>query len=428
MNTSPVLPSLRPKLARVFPLVVLSLAPFANLSAESQPTAPNMFATLAGTANHSGAQDGGAREAAFAAPHGVAVDAARNVYVADTLNHTIRRITPTGEVSTIAGRAGEAGAVDGPVAKATFNQPAGVAIDASGNLYVADAKNHAVRKISAAGVVTTLSSAFNQPQGVAVDAAGVVFVADTLNNAVCKISPDGQITTLSAGFHQPEGVAVDAAGNVYVADTRNNSVAKISASGEISVLAGGFNRPTGVAVDTAGNLYVTEAGTHTLRRIAANGEVSILAGTPAKAGTADGSTGTAQLNQPAGVALSAWGDLYVADAGNHSIREGYVFFAAPEITELKIEQQILAPGDNFELKVAATGTGPLSYQWFHEGQAIAGATEPVLSGQEIAAGRKGEYAVAVTDDLGRNEKTFFVGGAATATVSQVQSSNDQREM
>ncbi len=191
----------------------------------------------------------------------MAVDGAGNVFVADTWNHTIRKITPTGVVTTLAGTAGSSGSADGTGATARFNEPFGVAVDGAGNVFVADTWNHTIRKITPTGVVTTLAGTagfvegsadgtgaaarFNEPYGVAVDGAGNVFVADTDNNTIRKITPSGVVTTLAgtagssgstdgtgaaARFYWPEGVAVDGAGNVFVADAVNYTIRKITPS------------------------------------------------------------------------------------------------------------------------------------------------------------------------------------------------------
>ncbi len=202
------------------------------------------FSTLAGYAGQGNA-DGMGSNARFYNPSSVATDSAGNVYVADTANHTIRLITPGGVTSTLAGSAGNPGSADGTGSAAQFNQPQGVAVDSAGNVYVADTGNQTVRKITPGGVVSTLaglagssgstngsgsSARFYQPEGVAVDSAGNVYVADTWNHTIRKITSSGVVSTLagSAGnfgsadgtgsgaqFYQPQGVAVDSAGNVY---------------------------------------------------------------------------------------------------------------------------------------------------------------------------------------------------------------------
>ena len=211
------------------------------------------FSTLAGNAGY-GSADGTGSAARFWEPAGVAVDCAGNVYVADTDNYTIRKITPTGVVTTLAGLAGVSGSADGTNSAARFGFPSGVAVDSAGNVYVADTYNSTIRKITSAGAVTTLAglagsggsadgtnsaAQFDDPTGVAVDSAGNVYVADSFNHTIRKITQAGGVTTLaglagSAGiadgtnsaarFYSPKGVAVDSAGNVYVADSDNNTI------------------------------------------------------------------------------------------------------------------------------------------------------------------------------------------------------------
>jgi mucin-19 len=327
-------------------------------------TPSGMVSTLAGLAGTSGTADGSGTAARFYWPYGVAADAAGNVYVADTSNNTIRKITPLGEVSTLAGLAGASGSADGTGTAARFSGPYGVAVDAAGNLYVAEA-NHTIRKITTAGAVSTLAglagtsgaangsgtdARFNNPKGVAVDAAGNVYVADTNNHTIRQITPAGVVSTLAglagssgstegagtaARFNKPAGVAADASGNIYVADNVNQAIRKISPLAEVSTLAGlagtsgaadgtgtaaRFYNPCGVAVDTAGNAYVADRDNHTIRKITSAGVVSTLAGLAAPSGAVDG-TGTAALfSSPRGVAVGPAGNTYVADYGNHTIR------------------------------------------------------------------------------------------------------------
>ncbi len=257
------------------------------------PGTPYVLSTLAGTGS-AGSTDGPGGSATFNNPTGVAVDSSGYVYVADGGNK-IRKITPEGVVSTLAGT-GSIGSTDGPGVSATLSSPYGVTVDSSGYVYVADTANNKIRKISPEGVVSTLagtgftgstdgsggSATFYNPTGVAVDSNGYVYVADTANNKIRKISPEGVVSTLagsesqgstdgpggSATFNEPSGVAVDSNGNVYVADTANNKIRKITPDGVVSTLAGSgsqgstdgsggsatFYTPTGVAVDSNGNV------------------------------------------------------------------------------------------------------------------------------------------------------------------------------
>ena len=215
-----------------------------------------MWTTLAGVVGISGTNDGPGIAARFNFPIGVAVDKATNVYVGDSMNHTIRKITLAGEVTTLAGGAGHSGSADGIGSAARFNRPHHVRVDGAGNVYVADTGNHTIRKITPAGVVTTLAGSaghsgsadgaastarFNEPFGVAVTSNGHVYVADTLNQTIRRITPTGAVTTLAgmagetgvldgtgsaARFNMPISVAMDSSGNIYVADFMNHRITK----------------------------------------------------------------------------------------------------------------------------------------------------------------------------------------------------------
>ena len=281
---------------------------------------PYTFTTLTGNAGY-GSADGPANDARFFNPRGVAVDSARNVYVADTGNHTIRKITADGVVSTIAGTAGVSGSADGTGSAARFKFPYGVAVDSNGNIYVADQGNGAIRKITPAGVVSTLAGSFAFPQGLAVDSAGNVYVADSGNNAIRKITPAGVVSTLAVGFLLPSGVTVDTARNVYVADTNNHAIRKITPAGVVSTLAAGFFQPTGVAVDSAGNVYVADQRNHTIHKITPKGVVSTMAGAVGVPGSADGTGSAARFDSPFGVTVDNAGNIYVGDTFNDTIRK-----------------------------------------------------------------------------------------------------------
>jgi len=319
-----------------------------------------MVTTLAGSGT-AGSADGTGTAAQFSGPRGVAVDSSGNVYVGDTLNSRIRKITPEGVVSTLAGST--SGFADATGTAAKFDRPQGVAVDSSGNVYVADYSNNRIRKITSAGVVTTLAgdraegdangtgtaARFHGPSGVAVDSSGNVYVADRSNHRIRKITPAGEEVTTLAGtatpghvdtrgteakFNFPERVAVDSSGNVYVADTNNHRIRKITPAGVATTLAGStrgfadgagtkawFDEPIGVAVDSSGNVYVADSYNHRIRKITpADRVVSTIAGS----GTADSADGTgtaAKFHSPIGVAVDSSGNVYVADSNNHRIRK-----------------------------------------------------------------------------------------------------------
>jgi sugar lactone lactonase YvrE len=237
-------------------------------------TPGRVVTTLAGQPGQGGSDDGPATSARFNYPTGVAVDAQRNVWVADFANHVVRRITPQGIVSTIAGTAGEAGNADGAGPAARFNQVHGVALDSTGNIYAADFGNHTIRKISTDGIVTTLAglagspgsndglggaARFCAPYAVAVDDTGNVYVADTSNQTIRKITSEGLVSTVAglagnagsidgpgpaARFAIPAGLTIDRAGNIYVADFGNYSIRKITREGVVSTVAGKSATPT----------------------------------------------------------------------------------------------------------------------------------------------------------------------------------------
>lgn len=277
-----------------------------------------VVSTFAGTPDVPGSTNGADSSASFYKPFSVAVDGSNNVYVADAGNNVIRKITPGGTVSTFAGT-GVAGSTDG-TDTATFNSPLGVAVDQSGNIYVADYGNDIIRKITTAGVVSTIAgkvgvpgnadgadtaTRFNLPESLAVDASGNIYVADNGNNEIRKITPAGVVSTLagngvagrangsgnSASFNSPFGIAVDASGNIYVADSGNNLIRKITPGGAVSTLAGSgskgagdaagnqatFNTPAGIAIDASGNLYVSDEDNNIIRKITPAGTVSTLA-------------------------------------------------------------------------------------------------------------------------------------------------------
>ncbi len=336
-------------------------------------TSEGIVTTLAGTAGVAGYADGVGATASFRGPYGVAVDIDGNVYVADGGSHVIRKITPAGVTTTLAGAPDLSGTTDGVGETARFTGPAGIATDSLSNIYVADTGNHTIRKITPAGAVTTLAGAagvngnsdgpasgalFSSPRGVTTDNAGYVYIADTGNSTIRKISPSGDVTTLagfsppwpgsadgsgpSARFSSPMGVAADPNRNIYVADTYNCTIRKITPAGNVTTLAGftwrpnlscvgdgadgtgsaaSFVSPVGIATDANGNIYVADTGNHIIRKITSEGVVTTLAGTSHVVGHVDGIGGAASFNGPKGIATDAAGNVYVADTGNHIIRK-----------------------------------------------------------------------------------------------------------
>ena len=316
------------------------------LRVAAQPQ-PLIVTTVAGLANF-GRADGIGSVAKFLLPTGVAVDAAGNVYVADSLNDTIRKVTPTGVVTTLAGisRKWLAPTPDATGSAAQFSQPYGVAVDSFGNVYVADYYNSAVRKITTNGAVTTITATppFYAPYGIAVDGTNNVYVADTYHNMIRKIA-NGSVTTLAgsgspgsadgtnsgATFTKPYGLAVDGAGNVYVADWGNNLIRLITPAGVVTTIAGNggttFSSPSGIAVDSATNIYVADTDNNRILELSLTGtnwDVSIRLGgsiDSTNSGDGDGVFPQATFYRPWGVAVDSFGNVYVGDSYNGNVRK-----------------------------------------------------------------------------------------------------------
>ena len=330
-----------------------------------------LVSTLAGFSS-SGSSNGIQFTAQFFSPAGIAVDSAGNAFVADSLNHVIRKVTASGAVTVFAGSVGSPGNADGSGSLARFNAPEGIAMDSAGFVYVADTLNQTIRKITPGGAVSTLaglagvtgasdgsgtSARFYNPHALTVDNSGTVYVADTFNHLIRRITSAGAVTTVAgvagkygavndapngttnrARFHYPSGIARDSGGNLYIADTFNHLVRKVTASGLVSTLAGTpevwgtadgtngsarFFAPEGIVVDGGGTVFVMDSGNHALREISASGTnwvVTTVAGLPGVSGSANGTGATTRFRYAAGLALDNTGYLYVADSGNNAIR------------------------------------------------------------------------------------------------------------
>ena len=328
--------------------------------------------TLAGTGERGYNGDGGpAVEARLNGPTGIAVDSEGALYIADRDNHRIRRVDGAGTITTVAGT-GERGyshSENGsPAVEAQLNYPEDVAVDNAGNLYIADTWNRMVRRVDAGGTITTVAGnggrgfggggrpavrvSLNYPAGVAVDSSGNLYIAEIDQNRVHRVDVLGVLTTVAgtgekgysgdggtaveARLNGPRGVAVDGSGNLYFADRGNRRIRRVDASGTITTVAGigesGYSgdggpaagawlhTPEGVTVDGAGNLYIADTWNDRIRRVDVSGTITTVAGTGESGYSGDGGPATAAwLYHPRGVAADGLGAVYIADTGNYRI-------------------------------------------------------------------------------------------------------------
>jgi len=350
----------------------LAIAFLISFPVLSQTPAP--ISTVAGTGIYGyGGDSGPATAAQLDVVCALASDAKGNIYIADSWNHRVRKIASNGVITTVAGTGQPGYAGDGGAAtSAQLAYPRGLAVDAQGNLYIADSANSRIRKVAADGKISTVagsgvagysgdgadaaSAQLNYPRGLAVDGAGSLYIADSWNYRVRRVSLQGQISTAAGngtygstgdagqataatlGFVQ--SLALDRQGNLYVSDVYNHSVRKIAANGVIStVIGGGFGSagdggsaqsaqlkfPRGLGADSQGNLFVVDAGNHRVRMVSPSGTITTVAGTGTAGFSGDGGAASAaQLNNPYDVVLDASGALVVADVRNYRVRKAGV--------------------------------------------------------------------------------------------------------
>ncbi len=410
---------------------------------------PYYTTTLAGQPSTPGTSDGQGSAAMFSYPNDVALDANGNIFVADTNNGAVRKVTPDGNVTTFAGSPGVPGYVNAIGTNARFNFDNALDFDSGGNIFVADSTNNAIRKITPDGNVTTFAGSvngsagtqnaagtnarFNFPAGICVAPNGTIIVADSNNDLIRKITPAGNVTTLAgnatfgdgfadgngtaARFSFPAAVVADSGGNVFVADANNNVIRKITPGGNVTTFAGAafqqgiadgtgafarFNYPSGIAIDNANNLYVTDTYNNSIRKITPARVVTTLSGQVGPQGSADGVGAFAQFSQPFGAVVNnATGVIYVADLLNHEIRQMQPA-AAPQF-QTQSGNLAVNVGDPADFTITATGVPTPAYQW--QLRANGSSTWANLVDDEIYSGTASAHLAlnATTADMDRNQ-------------------------
>jgi sugar lactone lactonase YvrE len=267
-----------------------------------------------GTGGYSG--DGGLATAAqLKGSSGVSFDSEGNIYIADSGNHRIRKVTTAGIISTVAGNGTGGYSGDGGLATAgRLSFPQGITVDSAGNLYIADTFNHRIRKVTTAGIISSIAG-----------------------NGTSGYSGDGGLATAGQLWF-PQGVSIDSAGNLYIADSGNNRIRKVTTAAKISTVAGEggegwssdgeqatvaqLNDPSGVSVDSTGNLYIAERGNNRILKVSTKGKISTVAGNGTTGYSGDGGSATmAQLFKPIAVAADSADNIFITDQGNHRIRK-----------------------------------------------------------------------------------------------------------
>jgi len=328
------------------------------------PVPPNVYGQVTTFAGNgiSASADGPANSASFVSTRGLAIDNANNIYVADNGGNKIRKITPAGLVTTVAG-SGTPGAMNATGTNASFTNPTGLTVDAAGNIYVVDSGNHLIRKIAPNGAVTTYAgsgfagfnngnatmASFDFPNDAIIDGAGNLYVSDYVSDEIRKIAPDGTVSTLAgypvigstdgtgaiARFYNPSGLTFDAKGNIVVADANNELIRQVTPAGVVTTLAGdgtkgannetaktsNFQYPTGVTYDALGNLYIADTFNSLIRKIDPVGNITTFAGIAGVYSLKNGDRLSATFNDPMGVVADNNGNLYVSDEGNFVIRK-----------------------------------------------------------------------------------------------------------
>ncbi|MCK4965445.1 hypothetical protein KAS50_00355, partial [bacterium] len=392
------------KKCRFILITVMSLLFIISVKSYPQTTI-EIITTTAGNGARGFSGDGeNAVDASLYYPFNAAVDAAGNMYIADKSNNRIRKVTPAGIISTIAGT-GYAGYYgEGILAtEAWLRSPTDVAVDDNGNVYIVDSKNHRIRKIDNSGIITTVAGSgvagfygdggqaiyarLDEPIGIDIDSNGNLYIADMYNNRIRKVDNSGVITTVvgdgnagyygdgvsatSTSLYQPADVDVDGSGNMYIADLMNHRIRKVDGSEIITTVAGsgdaGFsgdggsalnaelNRPYGIALVSDGSFYITDLMNHRIRKVASGGIINTVSGNNGTKGFSGdgGDPADALLNYPRGIVVRSNGDVLFADSENHRIRKIFTITGFPPVLN-SVGNQNVNEGDTLRVNISAS--------------------------------------------------------------------------
>lgn len=430
--------------------------------------------TIAGIVDSLGATDSTALNSTFRSPHGLAVDTAGNVYIADRANNSIRVLRPDGRVKTLAG-SGTSGYQDGTGTSADFSQPWGLAVTDDGIVYVADTKNNRIRRISKDGVVTTfagrgdrgygdgvgVAATFWEPTDIEIDSKGNLFVVDHGSHIIRKITPTGEVSTFAgikgtqgsanglgtaASFNFPYGLGIDEDDNIYVADEWNHMIRKIDPNGLVTTLAGDgisgsndtiaalsrFKYPFDVAVDHNGELFIADGWNYCIRKIDSTGIVSTYAGFPGNTETVDGIGINAAFKTPTGIAFDHENSMIIADAYDYIIRKLVIGDGVTSDATISASDTIIALGDLVQLTIAPSTYN--TYELNVNGTWVSSQSSPTflhdafikgdnfvygrVNGKSITSNAVNIFAYEVPDvDISSDRSFYYEGDLATFTVN-----------
>ncbi|HTQ51918.1 MAG TPA: hypothetical protein VMJ12_14505, partial [Candidatus Acidoferrales bacterium] len=448
----------------------------------------NLITTVAGNGVQGYSGDGGAAtNASLSYPSGVAEDASENLFIADYYNNRIRKVDTSGLITTVAGNGTAADSGDGGAAtNASLSYPSDLALDAAGNLFIADSQNSLIRKVDTNSIITSVAgngmsgysgdggaatnASLSYPSAVAVDASGDLYIADRDNHCIRQVDTNGIITTVAgngaqgyfgdgaaatnASLSYPSAVAVDADGNLLIADTGNQRIRQVDTNGLITTVAGNgnqgysgdggaatnasLNQPNSVVVDAFGNLFIADAANGRIREVDAAGLITTVAGNGTSGYSGDGGAATnASLYYPTDTAVDAFGNLFIADLENHRIRRvalttdptitiynlttnnagnytvivsnpfgsitsivAVVSLGPPPSISVQPVGQGVAAGTSATLSVTASSIEPLGYQWWNSAGAILDATNASFMINPAETNNSDNYFVVITNVYG----------------------------